>query len=121
MKRELQQKFYDRWPEMFKGRSEPVTQNLMAFGFDHADGWFDLEWKLCEKLEKVAPPEYKLFQVKEKFGGLRWYDEGGNEQTHELVGEAMKEASRTCEACGKPGALRMDRRWIRTLCEGCAE
>lgn len=43
MKKELEQKFYDRWPDWFAGRFEGKRANLMCFGFDHGDGWFDLE------------------------------------------------------------------------------
>ena len=121
MKKELEQKFYGRWPEWFRGRNEGMRVNLMCFGFDHGDGWFDLEWKLCESLEaEGVGPAYNLFQIKEKFGGLRWYAEGGNEASNILVREAEKEADKTCEKCGQPGKLRPGG-WVMTLCDECQE
>lgn len=119
MKKELQQKFYDRWPEWFRGKNEGMRANLMCFGFSHGDGWFDLEWKLCEALEALGVgPEYKIFQIKEKFGTLRWYDNGVSEAGHALVHEAEKESAKTCEECGQPGTIRSGG-WYRTLCDAC--
>jgi hypothetical protein len=118
MKPELEQKFYDRWPNWFRGKNESERVNLMCFGFSHGDGWFDLEWRLCEALEKVAPPEYKLMQIKEKFGTLRWYADYGSEATHRLETEAEIESAKTCEQCGKPGEL-SGKNWVSTLCPDC--
>jgi hypothetical protein len=55
-------------------------------------------------------------QVKEKFGGLRFYYEGGDDQVHGMVRMAESWASVTCEVCGKPGQLRSGG-WIKTLCD----
>lgn len=119
MKKELQQKFYDRWPDWFRGKDEGMRENLMCFGFEHGDGWFDLEWKLCEALEALGVgAEYKLFQIKEKYGTLRWYDSDVSEAVHVLVHEAEKESAKTCEECGQPGTIRSGG-WYRTLCDGC--
>jgi hypothetical protein len=132
MKAELQQKFYDRWPVWFSGRNEGMHVNLMCFGFEHDDGWFDLEWRLCEDLEKILGENtnaYKLFQVKEKFGQLRWYYQFvGNldesllvaDPVWDRVRQAMTESSQTCERCGKPGELRSNGNWLKTLCAECA-
>lgn len=119
MNKELTQKFYERWPNWFRGRNETVMTNLMPFGFEHDDGWFDLEWKLCEDLEAIAPPDYKLFQIKEKFGTLRWYDEGGNDAVYARVREAQKVSAETCEVCGKSAQLCSTGGWMKTLCDVC--
>jgi hypothetical protein len=121
MKRELEQKFFERRPEWFRGRNESLRTNLMAFGFDHDDGWFDLEWKLCEALEKVVPPKYKLMQIKEKFGTLRWYDEGNTKEGDDLVEEAEKESGKVCEVCGGLGYFCSSGYWVKTLCLECLE
>jgi hypothetical protein len=121
MDRKLTQKFYERWPEWFRGRHEPVTQNLMAFGFEHDDGWFELEWQLCENLEKLVPKDYKLMQVKEKYGTLRWYDCGGTDAVNGQVRLAEKASAETCEVCGKKAQLCSTGGWLKTLCEGCLE
>lgn len=56
--------------------------------------------------------------VKEKFGTLRVYVHGiaGNEAAAAAVREAEEESARTCEVCGRPGAVRPFP-WRQTLCD----
>ena len=61
-----------------------------------------------------------LTQVKEKFGGLRFYMTCGTDEIFNLVGEAEELSYKTCEECGKPGEEK-DTGWIRTLCDDCHE
>ena len=55
-------------------------------------------------------------QIKEKFGGLRFYYDGGDEQVFGMVRMAESWASTICEQCGEPGKLRGGG-WIQTLCD----
>ena len=55
-------------------------------------------------------------QVKEKFGGLRFYYHGGDEQIHGMVRMAELWAGQTCENCGNKGQRRQGG-WVRTLCD----
>lgn len=83
------------------------------------DGWVGIVRRLLEGCRR-AGIEMSVHQVKEKFGGLRFYASTPDESTttlYRLVGEAEDEAERTCEECGRPGFLRTDRPWIRTLCD----
>lgn len=121
MNKELQQRFYDRWPSWFRGQEDSLRENLMGFGFEHDDGWFELEWKLCEDLEKLVEPDYKLMQIKEKFGTLRWYDCGANAEAAKRIRQAEDESSNTCEVCGNPASLCTAGYWVKTLCEFCLE
>lgn len=59
----------------------------------------------------------KIRQIKEKFGGLRFYYDGGDEVIDGAVRMAEAMASRTCEVCGRPGERRGGD-WIQTLCDG---
>jgi hypothetical protein len=52
----------------------------MPRGFEHGDGWFDILWRLCVDLEPLVAEfeqetesQFEVLQVKEKFGGLRFY------------------------------------------------
>lgn len=69
----------------------------------------------CESYRALHP---KAAQVKEKFGGLRFYMTSANDEIRELVSEAEALSYKTCEECGEPGEER-DTRWIRTLCDHC--
>jgi hypothetical protein len=49
MRKELEQKLFERWPQWFNTKGD-VRHTLMSFGFQHDDGWFDILWRLCEDL-----------------------------------------------------------------------
>jgi hypothetical protein len=75
---------------------------------------------LTEKL-----PGYGVSQIKEKFGGLRYYwmaPEGDVDETklsycHGIVGMAEVLSVHICEECGAPGENKPVGSWYRTLCE----
>ena len=90
-------------------------------GFSCPDGWLDIVWRLSEQLEPLG---IECDQVKEKFGGLRFYlkDPPGRadveKQADDLIRAAENEASRMCEICGQPGKLgKWKAHYVRTLCE----
>ena len=62
----------------------------------------------------------KAAQVKEKFGGLRFYMTTQSDEISALIREAEALSSKTCQECGQPGESR-GARWARTLCESCDE
>ena len=64
-----------------------------------------------EPIEQVV-----VEQIKEKFGGLRFYYRGGNDTIAGMVAMAESFAEHTCETCGAPGTRRSGG-WIRTLCD----
>jgi hypothetical protein len=97
---------------------------------DVGEGWHQLVLDLDRDLAAIDP-NYEVQQVKEKFGGLRYYTThsaiscgaGSNELHNWLLCEfdqrivAAEELSlRTCEECGKPGVQRK-RDWVKTLCD----
>lgn len=79
----------------------------------------DLEWTAFVPREERPIPEpvqqVIAIQVKEKFGGLRFYYSGGDDYIAGLVTMAESMSDRTCEVCGNPGT-HTESGWIRTLC-----
>jgi len=76
MNSELTKKLYERHPAIFRQRTSPITDSLMAFGFECGDGWYAILDALCGELDGVAKNyglRIEASQVKEKFGGLRFY------------------------------------------------
>jgi len=59
----------------------------------------------------------EVIQVKEKFGGLRFYINEGTDEIHQRIGEAELESMKTCEITGRLGKIRTDIGWYRTLCD----
>ena len=93
----------------------PLLYEDLNWGFECGDGWFQLIWDLSLKLEGER---CKAVQVKEKFGGLRFYTDYLSEKGWDYVCEAEEESYNICELCGKPGVLRKGG-WMRTLCKDC--
>lgn len=57
-----------------------------------------------------------LRQVKEKFGGLRFYMDGGTPRMQNYVEFAEFLSTDTCETCGAPGELRSGG-WLKVRCD----
>lgn len=80
----------------------------------------DYEWTaIVERKEREIPEPVEqvvAIQVKEKFGGLRFYYMGGDEYIRGLENMAESMSYRTCEVCGAPGTS-TEGGWIRVLCE----
>jgi hypothetical protein len=113
----------DRYPKLYQGYNFPMTVTCMCWGFDTGDGWFKLIDKLSAgitALDEKNGTQTIAVQVKEKFGGLRYYIESGSDAIHDLIDKAEDESFRTCEQCGKPGGLRGGG-WVSTTCDKCWE
>jgi len=121
MKKQLTSKLYPRFPDIFKVRSKPLTESLMAFGLQCGDGWFDLIHELCEDLERQAAlddvPLPEAVQIKEKIGGLRFYVGGATQAMLDLIYEAEMRSETVCEICGDLAERLSDGGWIKTRCK----
>jgi hypothetical protein len=96
---------------------------------DCGPGWHPLLGALDAQLS-LLDPGYRLEQVKEKLGGLRYYavptagDLALKRRFNELIREAEQKAALTCELCAAPGQLCRNRApfaTYKTLCGACAE
>ena len=67
-----------------------------------------------------AVPQVVAEQVKEKFGGLRFYYRGGDEYISGLVRMAESMSYVTCEECGSPTKSTTGG-WIVTMCQSCTD
>ena len=122
MTKELEQRMAARWPRWFDIEGDP-RRTSMGFGFQHRDGWFELLWRLCERLEPIVVgaeretnSPFEVLAVKAKFGGLRFYTNYDGEDIIALVETACKESLVTCEVCGSRGQKMDVNGWITTLC-----
>jgi hypothetical protein len=113
---EFEKRMIEAYPKMF---AEPYG------GFAVGPGWWPILESLCgqiqhhldwknKKSEVVA--QVTVDQIKEKFGGLRFYYSGGDDEISGMVSMAESWAAHSCETCGAPGERR-DGGWIKTLCD----
>lgn len=125
---------HEQFEQMIDRKYPGLVADSFA-GFEIDAGWydivdilFDLIWSYQETVTKyrnsciergeVPPSDIErvvIQQVKEKFGGLRVYYDGGDQYVRGLVMMAECWAARSCEVCGQRGRLRSGR-WMRTLC-----
>jgi hypothetical protein len=61
-------------------------------------------------------PQVTIAQIKEKFGTLRFYYDGGDDYISGMVSLAESMSGVACEECGSVGERRGGG-WIRTLCD----
>lgn len=91
---------------------------------DVGPGWYRLIVDLDRELAAIDPG-YQLIQIKEKFGGLRYYVEFEPDRPRpgfdELIRAAERRSERMCEQCGGDGGLTCRGSWVRTLCAADAE
>lgn len=100
-----------------KGRDALIK--FLAGDGDVRDWHVDRVDEILENGDCVVTPYVNrvvVDQVKEKFGGLRFYYHGGDNTVSGMVRMAESWAANTCETCGNPGTMRGGG-WVRTLCD----
>ena len=104
-----------------------VTQRKYAIEWNEDVNDPDFEWtKFGEREERKVPElieQVVAKQIKEKFGTLRFYYDGGDDYIRGLEAMAASMTSRICEQCGSPGTSRSTKkqRWVLVLCDKHAE
>jgi len=94
---------------MREGCPDDVTRNV-------GPGWRQIVIDLIFDLFSVGWSGV-VYQVKEKYGGLRFYCDGeGRPEIEYAIHRAERRAARTCERCGARGRL-MGGSWLATLCD----
>ena len=106
----------ERFPKMYGGKYG---------GFAIGEGWYPLIEKLSEVIQNHIDhvqkqgkecPQVVVQQVKEKFGTLRFYYDGGDDFIHGAAWLAESMTGMLCETCGGIGKTRSGG-WVRTLCD----
>jgi len=131
MKPELQNKLFEAYPSIFRQKDLPMTQTCMCWGIATGDGWYNILDSLCNQIQNHLEHNLRedqdpttinveATQVKEKYGGLRFYYDGGDEFIEGLVWMAEAISYRTCEECGSLGTP-SNVGWIHTLCPPCRD
>lgn len=118
----------EQYPKMFNGQNSglwvgPGWQKIvhvLCTSIQHYIDSVEVRRKfVLENGKGVLPepvPQVVVMQIKEKFGTLRFYYDGGDQYILGLVSMAEEWADRTCEECGEVGSRRSGG-WIKTLCD----
>lgn len=76
MDQRLEQILVERYPTIFRDYGGDITKTCMGWGMSCGDGWFSLIDEMCREISSMTANttiEVIAHQVKEKFGGLRFY------------------------------------------------
>lgn len=84
-------------------------------------GWHPLVIEMCEKLAPHINENFRITQIKEKFGALRVTAEGASSEACEIIEDYEQRSTHICEFCGAPGKLRPFYGWWKTMCGKCEE
>jgi hypothetical protein len=119
MKDELEKQLIEKYPTIFQNVGKSPMESCMSWGIECGDGWYDLIDRLCNRLISLNKTVV-ADQVKEKFGGLRFYvhfDGDNDEKVWEAIDKAEEESCTICEVCGMIGKQSSKGYWLKTLCE----
>ncbi len=121
-------KLIEQYPIVFKHLDKTDYHNLPS-------GWYKIVDRLCSELSAILEealevnpespdePLFSVLQVKEKFGGLRFYymmntkDDELYKRIQTAVDTAEDTSYSTCQITGNIGALCKDGSHYMTLCE----
>jgi hypothetical protein len=108
-------------PRLFHGS---IDRPYAAEGYPNCEeGWRDLLERACARIEAALGEgsTFRVFQIKEKFGALRFYWDGEmsgavKAKVEEAIALATARSSCTCEICGVEGRLYSRGGWLATAC-----
>ena len=111
------------------------SEEFLRFrGMEHGPGWVGLVTTLHFRLRFLVGP-YMIYQIKEKFGVLRYYSTAEStipeglpdteylrETVRRLIEDAEHRSATICERCGHAGTTTQSKTgWLRTRCGPCKD
>lgn len=115
---------YEKFSKRMEERFPLMFANNYG-GFACGKGWWPLLEQLCSTIQSHIDHKSKhgtdcsqvvIEQIKEKFGSLRFYYQGGDDYISGAVSLAENLTDKLCEECGGLGQRRGGG-WVRTLCD----
>lgn len=121
----LQSELYSEYPDLYAEKDLSIQESCMPWGMECGPGWFFIIKNLSAAITRISK-DVRATQVKEKFGGLRFYWRSVNNLTEDqyesisrAVDAAEEESYLVCEDCGSKEDVQQSKGWIRTECGLC--
>lgn len=81
--------------------------------------------QMCDEIKAQLKKEgqlekYRIHQIKEKWGELRWYDSCSSKEMYNIIGKYTNLSRRTCIDCGNP-ATKISTGYISPYCDNCID
>lgn len=100
----------------YKEHKGPIVE---AGWFGVGEGWYGIIKDMIAELVEFGWDK-RVSQVKEKFGGLRFYIENTPEGANGILIKYEALSYSICETCSEAGSLRKGG-WMKTLCDEHAD
>lgn len=107
-------------PERFK-----PMHPYELFGIECGEGWKNLYQPIIDYIDdynkdKGDEDKIKIYQIKEKFAGLRFYTNFYTDELMKMIRDAEEKSFHTCEICGKDiDNSIIENGWMYAECEEC--
>lgn len=100
------------------------------------EGWMEIVDDMCHSIQShidhinkwhekdpITNPDsvhqLTCMQIKEKFGGLRFYTNGGDDYCKGIISFVENMSYNICESCGSNQNIGYTKGWISTVCSEC--
>ena len=120
MRKELQDKIFEKYPKLYRQKDLDMKQTAMCWGISCGDGWYNIIDNLSSTIQNRVdwlngegyhdyrndlPEDHvkitiEAVQVKEKYGGLRFYINQSDSYIDGAISFAEHLSYKTCETCG---------------------
>lgn len=91
--------------------------------------WMPDGWRIAfgdtfiEELSKALgdnAKDFRILDIKEKFGGLRFYCYAATREVYDIIRKYERMSYHICISCGEP-ATKISKGWICPYCDQCAK
>ena len=122
---------YHRWYGKCMWESKDNWYYCSPYSYTELDampkGWrkaFGVQ--MCEEIREELIKndslyDYRITQIKEKYGELRWYDWGTKKgsKVWDIIDKYTELSRHICLHCGRPAEIIDNCGWLEPVCEGC--
>lgn len=103
-----------------------MSWSKKSFHFECGMGWKHIIEDTLRRIDlSLTDPDlredFSISQIKQKYGYLRIYFDGGDASTDVHVNVAEEVSETICELCGRMGSLRNRHGWLSVRCDECLE
>jgi hypothetical protein len=128
-----EEQLFEKYPKIFQdyeGNRNRVNWYGVRKGWLHIIDWLcgSIQYyidntKIYESgvKEPKSPEQVTCTQMKEKFGGLRFYTNGHDDKIEGMISFAEYLCDNTCDRCSSTENLGITQGWISVCCKSCAE
>lgn len=101
-----------KYSEKVRAHLDPSRNGRFCF----YPGWSNLVNQLHDELI-TKYPDYKIYNIKDKFGGIRISVGGIEDEGQDVVMKYENLSCKICETCGAPATRRTIKNWIFVRCD----